>query len=129
MKVFFKKIVLTLMLIGCVLAAYAQGMADNLGSALGNGNVGGVSKYFDNAVSMSVVSSPSTYSRSQAEMVLRDFFSKNAAKGFVLEHSGGSNGSSYAIGTLQTANGKYRAYISVRQKDGGYVVQEIRIER
>lgn len=127
MKSFFRNLLLIFWLSGITYLAQAQ--ADQVGNALGSGNVGAITRYFDNAVSMSVAGSQSTYSRSQAEMVLRDFFGKNPAKGFGLERSGISNGSSYAIGTLRTAHGSFRTYISVRQKDGEYVLQEIRIEK
>lgn len=129
MKSFLKKIVLTFVLISSGVLLFAQSVSEQIGVALGSGNVSGITRYFDNAVSISVSGSQSTYSRSQAEMVLRDFFGKNQARGFTAEHSGGSKGSSYAIGTLTTANGKYRAYFTVRQKENGYIIQEIRIEK
>lgn len=129
MNNFLKKIVLTFVLISSCVLSFAQGITEQIGSALGSGNVSSITRYFDNAVSISVSGSPSTYSRSQAEMVLRDFFGKNEARGFTAEHTGGSKGSSYAIGTLATASGKYRAYFAVRQKENRYIIQEIRIEK
>ena len=62
-------------------------------------------------------------------MVLRDFFNKNAPKAMNIEHNGENNSGSYAIGTLVTSNGNYRAYFALRQKESGYFIQEIRIER
>jgi len=129
MKQFLRRFILTVCLVLTFAATYAQGAVENIGGSLGSGNVSGITRYFDNAVSMTISGSQSTYSRSQAEMVLRDFFGKNSARGFSIEHSGGNDGSSYAIGTLNTANGRYRAYFSVRQKEGGYMLQEIRIEK
>jgi len=129
MKQFFKRSILSVSLVCLFVISYAQGVIDNIGNSLGSGNVNGISRYFDNAVSMTISGSQSTYSRSQAEMVLREFFGKNSAKGFSMEHSNGGNGNNYAIGTLITVNGKYRAYFSMRQKDGAYVIQEIRIEK
>jgi hypothetical protein len=125
----FKRTILTFLLAVSVGLAYGQAVVDDIGSYIGSGNVGGISRYIDNAVSLTVAGSQSTYSKSQAEMVLRDFFSKNSAKGFSREHNGGSNNCSYAIGTLTTSTGTYRAYFSFRQKDGGYVIKEIRLEK
>ena len=88
-----------------------------------------ISRHFDKAVSLSITGSQDTYSRSQAEMVLRDFFNKNAPKAMNIEHNGENNSGSYAIGTLVTSNGNYRAYFALRQKESGYFIQEIRIER
>jgi len=113
----------------CFAFAFAQNVIDDIGNSIGNGNVSGISRFFDNAVTMTISGSQSTYSHSQAEMVLKDFFNKNAAKGFNLDQSGGNNNNSYAIGTLLTSGGNYRAYFAVRQKNGSYVIQEIRFEK
>lgn len=129
MKNYLKIPLLSLFLALMMTGALAQGVAENIGSALGNGNVGGVVRYFDNAVSMTISGSQSTYSRSQAEMVLKDFFAQHTAKGFSLEHTGNNNGNSYAIGTLNTASGSYRVYVAIKQKENGNIVQEIRIEK
>jgi hypothetical protein len=109
--------------------AFAQAPLESIGNSFGAGNVGGISRHFDNAVSLSIPGSQATYSRSQAEMVLRDFFNKNAPKGMSIEHNGENNSGSYAIGTLVTSNGNYRTYFALRQKESGYFIQEIRIER
>ena len=129
MKIFLKKFVLTVVFIFGFVLAYAQVTVSGIGNAIGSGNVSGISRYFDNAISMTISGSQSTYSRSQAEMILKDFFSKHVARGFNLEQNGGSNGNSYAIGTLSTATGSYRTYFTVRQKDGKYLIQELRIEK
>jgi hypothetical protein len=124
-----RKIALTLFFILSVGLAYGQGAVDDIGGYIGSGNIGGISRYMDNAVALTIFGSQSTYSKSQAEMVLRDFFNKNSPKGFTREHGGGSNNCSYAIGTLTTSTGSYRAYFSLRQKDGGYIIKEIRLEK
>jgi hypothetical protein len=124
-----KKFFLTIALLFFFALSYGQGIMNDVAGAVGSGNVGGISRYFDNAVAVTIQGNQSTYSRSQAEMVLRDFFNKNAAKGFSMERSGGGNSNSYAIGTLTTSNGNYRAYIALRQKNGAFVIQEIRFEK
>lgn len=125
----FKKFVLTFTFLISFVFAYAQGVVGSIGNAIGNGNADGIARYFDNAVSLTISGNQSTYSRSQAEMILKDFFNKNVVKGFSAEHSGSDNNNSYMIGTLATSHGKYRTYFSVRQKDGSYVIQEIRFEK
>ena len=78
---------------------------------------------------MSIAGSHSNYSRSQAEMILKDFFSKNQPKGFSIEQSGDNNSSKFAIGKLTTSNGNYRSYFVLKAKDGSFVIQEIRFEK
>ncbi len=107
----------------------AQGPVEDISKSIGSGNVNGISRFFDNSVALTIAGSQANYSRSQAEMVLRDFFSKNSPKGFDVDRSGGGENSKYAIGTLMTANGDYRSYFSLKLKDNSYVIQEIRFEK
>jgi hypothetical protein len=69
-----------------------------------------------------------TYSRSQAEMVLKDFFSTNGVKSFEVLHKGENGGSQYCIGTLNTRNGLYRTTVFMKQKADRLVLQELRFE-
>ncbi len=54
------------------------------------------------------------YSKSQAEMVLRDFFSNKGVKTFKVTHRGNSNDSEYCVGSLTTENGEYRTTIFMK---------------
>ena len=129
MNKYLKHIIFTFGLVLSFSIAFAQAPLESIRSSFGAGNVGGISRHFDKAVSLSITGSQDTYSRSQAEMVLRDFFNKNAPKAMNIEHNGENNSGSYAIGTLVTSNGNYRAYFALRHKESGYFIQEIRIER
>ena len=92
------------------------------------GNASQLSKFFDNSVEVSMTDKSNSYSKSQAEMVIKDFFSNNNVKGFEVIHKGENAGSQYCIGTLQTGNGAYRTTIFMKQKQGSEVLQELRIE-
>jgi hypothetical protein len=129
MNRYIRKIVLTIGLIFSFTLAIAQTPVETISSSIGSGNVGGIARHFDNAISLAIPGSQATYSRSQAEMVLREFFNKNGPKGMTIEHNGENNNGSYAIGILTTANGNFRTYFALRKKESGYVIQEIRIER
>lgn len=129
MNLLLKKIASTFVFLFWFGTAIAQGPISDIRSSIEAGNIAGITRYFDRDVSLVLVGSQGNYSRSQAEMVLRDFFSKNAPKSFRLEHNGGNENLKYGIGTLSTSTGNYKAYFSVKLKPGGYVIQEIRIER
>ena len=45
--------------------------------SINNGDAASVAKYFDNSVEMVLPGKSSTYSKSQAEMILKDFFYSN----------------------------------------------------
>lgn len=103
---------------------------DNIAVAIRSGNSKEVAKYFDNNVEITILDRESTYSRVQAEMVLRDFFSKNSVQSFDLIHRGTSGeGSSYGIGTLKAGSQSFRTYYFVKQKGSQPMIQEMRFEK
>lgn len=116
-----------------VMPAYSFAQSDilsNIGSAIRTGNSKEVARYFDNNVEITILDKESTYSRVQAEMVLRDFFAKSSVQSFDLIHRGKSDeGSSYGIGTLKTANQSFRTYYFVKQKGAQPFIQEMRFEK
>lgn len=101
---------------------------DDVIGAIKSGSAGQVAKYFDNNIEISMPDKSNSYSKSQAELVLKDFFSTNPVKGFEIIHKGENAGSQYCIGTLHTKNGSYRTTIFMKQKGDSQVLQELRFE-
>lgn len=101
---------------------------DDVIAAIKSGNATQISKYFDNTVDITLPEKSNTYSKSQAEVILRDFFSNNTVKGFQLLHKGNNGGSEYCIGKLSTSNATYRTTIFMKQKGDKQFLQEIRFE-
>jgi hypothetical protein len=99
-------------------------------TALKSGNASQVAKHFDNTVDLSLPGKNSSvsYSKSQAELVLKDFFVSNGAKGFDVKHAGGNSGDQYTIGTLVTRNGSFRTTIFMKQRGEAQVLQALNIE-
>ena len=98
-------------------------------NAIKSGNAASVSKYFDNTVEITVNGKSSNYSKSQGEVVLRDFFANNAVKSFTLLHQGQSGGAEFCIGTLVTSNGNFRTTLNLKQKGDKQTLQEIKFEK
>jgi len=96
--------------------------------AIKAGDATQMAKSFDSNVEISMPSKSSSYSKSQAELVLRDFFSNYPVKNFESIHKGENAGSEYCIGTLVTKNGSFRTTIFMKQKADGQVLQELRFE-
>lgn len=96
--------------------------------ALKAGNAVQMAKYFDNTVEIALPEKSSSYSKSQAELILRDFFANNPVKNYTLLHQGDNNGSQYCIGTLVTKTATFRTTIYMKQKGDKQVLQEIRFE-
>ncbi|MCM5527533.1 DUF4783 domain-containing protein [Parasegetibacter sp. NRK P23] len=101
---------------------------DGVVSAMKSGNAAQLSKFFDTYVDISLPAKSNSYSKSQAELVMKDFFTTNAVKSFEVKHKGENGGSQFCIGILQTKNGQYRATIFLKQKGEKQLLQEIRLE-
>lgn len=98
-------------------------------NAIKSGNAASISKYFDNTVEITVNGKSSNYSKTQGEVVLRDFFANNAVKSFTLLHQGQSGGAEFCIGTLVTSNGNFRTTLNLKQKGDKQTLQEIKFEK
>lgn len=107
---------------------FSQEIYDKVTLAIKAGNAKELSVMFDNNIEITILDKEQTYSKAQAEQVVKDFFAKNAPKSFELVHKGSSNeGSKYGIGTLITSAKTYRVYFLVKQKPSA-VIQELRFE-
>jgi antitoxin component YwqK of YwqJK toxin-antitoxin module len=98
-------------------------------SAIKSGNAAEVSKYFDNSVEITLPDKSNSYSKSQAQLVLQEFFKNNPVKDFKIIHQSENEGSEYCIGNLTTTNGVFRTTIFVKQKGQKDLVQELRFEQ
>lgn len=96
--------------------------------SINNGDAASVAKYFDNSVEIVLPGKSSTYSKSQAEMILKDFFANNAVVSFKVLHQGEKGGSEYCIGTLETRSSKFRTTFFMKNKGDRQLLQEIRFE-
>ncbi len=100
---------------------------DEIVSAIKVGDANRISRYFDATVEISLNERSHAYSRSQAEMILRDFFQKGV-KTFQVVHKGNSHDAEYCVGSLTTTSGKYRTTIFLKVKGDKKLIQEIRFE-
>ncbi len=107
---------------------YAQGF-DNIAADIRKGDAAGLSKSFGGNVEISIKDAQNSYSKSQAEAVLKNFFGTHVPKSFNIIHQGQSpEGAKYFIGTLSTSAGTYRTYVYAKQVNTTFVIQEIRFE-
>ncbi len=128
MKYFYTFIASLLFVSGSFSLGVQASPIDEVIAAIKSGNVVHVASFFDNTVEITMPDKSNSYSRSQAELVLKDFFNTYAAKGFDVIHKGISSGSQYCIGTLRSKNGGYRTTIFMKQKGDALVIQELRFE-
>jgi hypothetical protein len=101
---------------------------DDIAYAIRLGNAGELSRYLDSRVDISLPEKSDNYSKIQAEMIIRDFFSTNGVRNFVVRKIGTTGGSEYCVGVLQTRNGDYRTTLFTRQKGDKQLLQELRFQ-
>lgn len=125
MKHFF-----TIIAIGAVISSFTFfSSIDEVITALKTGNTAEIAKFFDNTVELNMPDKSNNYSKSQAELVLRDFFNTNTVKSFTVNHKGENAGSQYCIGTLITKNGTFRTTVFMKLKSDKQLLQTITFER
>lgn len=105
-----------------------QSGIDEVIGALRSGNSGELSKFFDDNVELTLPDKSDSYSKAQAQLIVKDFFGNNGVKGFDLKHKGDSPGGHFCIGTLQTGTGNFRTNVFMKTKGGREVVKEIRFQ-
>lgn len=103
---------------------------DEIYSAIKAGNSKVLAKYFNSNVELVILDKEGVYSKVQAEIILRDFFAKNAPLNLVKRHEGksGKEASRYVICTLSTAKSQYRVYFVMKNSNREFTIHQFRIE-
>ena len=125
------KRIFSTLLLGSVLMLSSftdQSGIDEVIGALRSGSSNQLSAYFDDNVELTLPDKSDSYSRAQAQLIVKDFFGNNGVKGFELKHKGDSPGGHFCIGTLQTNAGNFRTNVFMKTKNGKEVVKEIRFQ-
>lgn len=124
------KQIFTLLTIGALLSSFTFfSSIDEVISAMKAGSAADIAKFFDNTVEINMPDKSNSYSKSQAELVLKDFFSTNTIKSFTVNHKGENAGSQFCIGTLVTKNGIFRSTVYMKLKGDKQILQTITFEK
>jgi len=106
----------------------AQNTIDGVIGALKSGSANDLSRYFDENVKLTLPDKGDTYSKAQAQLIVKDFFNNNKVKTFDVKHKGDQNGDEYCIGTLSTGQGSFRTTVFAKNKGGKQLVNEVRFQ-
>ena len=118
-------LVLFLSITGRTLAA---DLPSGIINSLKTGNSKELSKYFNTNIDLTIKEKQDIYSKTQAEIILKEFFSKNVPTNFTVIHQGGKEGSQYVIGNLATSTGTFRITLALKSQDNTLLIQQLRIE-
>jgi hypothetical protein len=97
-------------------------------TAIRSGNVTQLSPFFDERVDISLPDKSDTYSKTQAEMVIGDFFNTNVVENFKITQQGENGGTFFCAGILQTRSGNFRTTLFFKHKGEKHFLQEIRFQ-
>jgi Domain of unknown function (DUF4783) len=118
---------ITVILIVAAQCAWAQvEIFAPIKDALKAGSAKEAVKSFNQSLDINLEGEIKTYSKAQAEFVLRDFFKKHPPTDFTIVHTGSSKGGlQYAIGNYKSNSETYNVLIRVKQAGNDYLVHEI----
>lgn len=125
-----KKLIALLTVFTLITQLVKADTAQDINMALRSGNFKLISSLFFSSVELNLPGSEGLYSKAQAELILKDFFQKNAPKNFTAKHGGESkDGAKFNIGTLETSSGNYRTYFFLKKEGELLLIKELRIEK
>ena len=90
-----------------------------------------LSKYFANKIEITLLDQSSVFSKSQAELVMKDFFSKYDPVDFQILYKNNptNDAARFAIGQLETKTGRFRIYFILKSSENNIYLQEMRFEQ
>ncbi|NQY68577.1 MAG: DUF4783 domain-containing protein [Flavobacteriales bacterium] len=99
-------------------------------SAFKSGNSKGLVSLSKEKILINVDGSEGVYSKAQATLVLKKFFTKYPAKSFKYIHKGkGSSEGAFAIGTYKSGSSEFRVTIHFKKINGSFKVESLAIEK
>lgn len=109
--------------------ANVNDVIDDIATCVRGGDTKELSRHFSSTVSMTLLNDEGIYSRVQAEIILRDFFSRNPPIGVKVAHRLDSNPNfRYVVLNLETSKDVFRVSYKLTNNDNTFQVTEFRIE-
>lgn len=104
-------------------------IVDNIAQLFKSANTKEISRNFAPAVELSVNDNEDSYSKAQAEQILRDFFIKSPPVNSTVVHLINTN-PNYRFGVLSliTKSGKFRVAVTLKKTGNTFFITELRIE-
>ncbi len=109
-------------------ASLSREIPEGITESFKKGDSRELARHFNKNIELVLLGNEDVYSKSQAELILRNFFLENKPVKFDLLHHGGKKSSRYAIGNLQTENGDFRIYFLLRVIEDTPLIQLLRVE-
>lgn len=104
-------------------------IANEIKAAFSKSDSDALSELLNNTIDLTLPDIEGSFSRSQAHLIIKEFFADHPAVSFTINHEGSSNkGSQYMIGTYKTKSSVFRVYILIKDISGKMLIQQLQIE-
>ena len=98
--------------------------------ALASGDAGSLASHFSSMVDLGLPEKDNSYSKSQGEIIMRDFFKKCPPDSFEVLQKGEIGGSVlFAICNYVTENEKYQVSVHLSREKDKYLISKIKFEK
>jgi len=128
-----KKSVILLLITGIFLTLISAGnisqAEDEISTALKKGDYKLLSKFFNSNIELVLPGHENIYSKSQAEIIIKDFFEKHPVDSYTVQHSGGPDDAKYSIGMYKSGDTSYRIYYLLKKNGQNSYIHLLRIEK
>ncbi len=117
-------------LIACQFSAVAQDeLFDPVVKAFRESDARALSASFNVTVELRLPDNEDTYSASQTEMILKEFFKKYPSESFnILEKGATDTTSRFAIGNYSSAGKNFQVYVYLREEQGRFLIHKLRVD-
>lgn len=127
--IILKLLVITLLPLSITLTAQETSkIPPGISLAFKAGNAAELARYLNPTVELLLLDKEDFYRKSNAEAILKDFFTQYPARDFTIRHQGSKNEAHYAIGSLKTEKASFRVYFLLKKTSEGLLIHQIRIE-
>ena len=113
----------------CSYIADTDGTTEEITNALKSGNATELSAHFNSNIDITILGKSSSYSKAQAEMIIKDFFKKYPPKSIKVIHQGtSSDGSQFSICNYVSSSKTFRVYFLVKKFGDKFLIQQLKFE-
>lgn len=98
----------------------------DIGTAIKAGSSKELIKFCNQTVEIKINGESSNYSKAQAEVILRNFFTENSPEDFAYIHQGSSpEGLKYTIGRYTHSDGAFRVVMFIKKIEDKYLIDTL----
>lgn len=107
--------------------SFSQGeIINDIKDAIKTGSSKEIARFLNQSVDVTLDGNMQSYSKTQAEYVLKDFFKNKPPSSFTIVHQGASKGGlPYAIGQYISKGETYRVWVRIKNTGSQYLIHEI----